>query len=71
MQVKDLTVDELKALIRETVVEALDELLPDPDEGRTVKQKFKDELLSIRQRRKAGSKGISAEDVMNRLGLNG
>jgi hypothetical protein len=31
MQVKDLTIDELKTLIRETVMEALEELLPDPD----------------------------------------
>ena len=45
MQVKDLTIDELKTLIRETVMETLEELLPDPDEGKTVKEEFKRELL--------------------------
>ena len=52
MQVKDLTTDELKILIRETVAEALEDLIPDPDEGLTVKEEFKQELLKIQQRRK-------------------
>jgi DNA mismatch repair ATPase MutS len=69
MRVKDLTTDELKTLIRETVVEALGELLSDPDEGMTVKEEFKQELLEIRRRRKTGTRGISEEEAMNRLGL--
>ena len=69
MQVKDLTTDELKTLIRETVVQAVGDLLPDPDEGMTVKEEFKQELLKIQRRRKAGTRGISAEEAMNRLGL--
>lgn len=52
MQVKDLTTDELKTLIRETVEEALGDLLPEPDEGLTVKEEFKQELLEIQTRRK-------------------
>jgi hypothetical protein len=47
MQVKDLTTDELKTLIRETVAEALTDLIPDPDAGLTVKEEFKQELLEI------------------------
>lgn len=70
MQVKDLTVDELKSLIRETVIETLDELLPDPDEGKTVQENFKLGLLEIRKRREKGARGISTEDVMNKFGLN-
>ncbi len=69
MQVKDLTTDELKTLIRETVAEALGDLIPDPDEGLTVKEEFKQELLEIQQRRKAGTRGISSEEAMKRLGL--
>ena len=69
MQVKDLTTDELKTLIRETVVEALEDVSPDPDEGMMVKEKFKQELLEIQRRRKAGIRGISLEEAMNRLGL--
>jgi len=33
MQVKDLTTEELKALIRETVMAVLEEVLDDPDGG--------------------------------------
>ncbi len=69
MQVKDLTIEELKALIRETVIESLEELLPDPDAGKTVKEQFQQELLEIRQRRKAGTKNISADEVKQRLGI--
>lgn len=69
MQVKDLTTDELKTLIRETVVEALADLLPDPDEGMTLKEELKQELLAMRQRRNQGIRGISIEEAMNRLGL--
>jgi hypothetical protein len=70
MQVKDLTTDELKTLIRETVVEALGDLLPDPDEGLTVKEEFKQKLLEIQNRRKLGTRGISAEEAMKKLGLS-
>jgi hypothetical protein len=70
MQVKDLTTDELKTLIRETVVEALGDLLPDPDEGLTVKEELKQELLEIQNRRRSGTCGISAEEAMKRLGLS-
>ncbi len=69
MQVKDLTLEELKAVIRETVIESLEELLPDPDAGKTVKEQFQQELLEIRQRRKAGTKNISADEVKQRLGI--
>ena len=70
MQVKDLTIDELKTLIRETVMEAFEELLPDPDEGKTVKENFKQELLATRKRR-AGVTRISSQEAMRRLGLDG
>lgn len=69
MQVKDLTIEELKAVIRETVIESLEDLLPDPDAGKIVKELFQQELLEIRQRRKLGTKHISAEEVKQRLGI--
>ncbi|MFN6517644.1 MAG: hypothetical protein RMY29_024600 [Nostoc sp. CreGUA01] len=71
MQVKDLTTDELKTLIRETVMEAIQELLPDPDEGKTINEKLKQELLEIQKRRKTGVRGLPTEEVMRRLGLDG
>jgi hypothetical protein len=69
MQVKDLTIEELKAVIRETVIESLEDLLPDPDAGKTVKEQFQKGLLEIRQRRKAGTKNIAADEVKQRLGI--
>ncbi len=60
MQVRSLIIEELKAVIHETVIESLEDLLPDPDVGKTVKEQFQQELLEIRQRRKAGTKNISA-----------
>lgn len=50
MHIKDLTTDELKALIRATVLEAPEDLLPDPDLGLMVKPEFEQTLLTIRQR---------------------
>ncbi|MUG94087.1 hypothetical protein F7734_17495 [Scytonema sp. UIC 10036] len=69
MQVKDLTTDELKTLIRETVLEVLEDFLPDPDAGMTIKEEFKQELVEIQRRRKSGTRGISAQEAASRLGL--
>jgi len=69
MQVKDLTTDELKALIRTTVLETIEEFLPDPDAGLTLKPEIVQSLLEIRNRRETAAVGISAEAVAHRLGL--
>jgi hypothetical protein len=71
MQVKDLTTDELRALIRITVLEAIEEFLPDPDAGLSLKPEIEQSLLAIRDRRETESVGISAEEVARRLGLKG
>ncbi|MGM3308372.1 hypothetical protein ACSQ6I_20745 [Anabaena sp. WFMT] len=69
MQVNNLTIDELKALIRETVRETIEELLTDPDTNQTIKENLKQELLTIQKRRETGVRGISTAEVMQRLGL--
>jgi hypothetical protein len=55
MQVKDLTTDELKQLIRETVLEALEDYLQgeaaDPDAGLEIRPEVKQQLLASRQAR--------------------
>ncbi|MGK7903285.1 MAG: hypothetical protein AB4352_18130 [Hormoscilla sp.] len=70
MQVKDMTVEELKRLIRDQVEEVLEELLEDPDEGKEIKEEVKQQLIEMRQRRKAGTRGIPAAEVYKRLGIN-
>ena len=69
MQVKDLTIEELKAVIRETVVESLEDLLPDPDAEKTVKAEFQQDLLESRKHRQEGTKNMSPTEVKRRLGL--
>lgn len=69
MQVNELTIDQLKALIRETVIETIEELLADPDTNQTINEDFKQELLAIQKRRETGAKGITTAEVMQRLGL--
>ncbi|APB32587.1 hypothetical protein GlitD10_0284 [Gloeomargarita lithophora Alchichica-D10] len=70
MQVKDLTIEELKLLIQETVAETIQSLLIDPDEGRQVKPEVKQQLLNSLYRTQAGERGVSAEEIAKKLGLN-
>ncbi|UBF25005.1 hypothetical protein K9N68_25705 [Kovacikia minuta CCNUW1] len=69
MQVKDLTTEELKTLIRETVLETLEEFLDDPDEGKEIRPEIKQQLIESLQRTRSGERGIPAEDVARKLGL--
>ncbi len=69
MQVKDLTTEELKALIRETVLETLEEFLDDPDEGKEIHPEIKQQLIESMRRTQAGERGIPAEEVAKRFGL--
>lgn len=67
--VVDLTVDELRKLIREVVAQTILELLSDPDEGLELR-----EGIEIRLRRslasiQAGGETIPAHEVAARLGL--
>ncbi|MBE9035429.1 hypothetical protein [aff. Roholtiella sp. LEGE 12411] len=69
MQVKDLTIEELKLLIQETVTETIQSLLIDPDEGKQVKPEVKQQLLDSLRRTQAGKSGVPAEEVAKKLGL--
>ena len=70
MQIKDLSIDEFKVLIRETVEDALQDLLLDPDQGRPLKDSIRQQLLSIQARRSQGKRAIPSAQVMDELGLN-
>jgi hypothetical protein len=70
MQVKDMTIEELKLLIQETVAETIQSLLVDPDEGKQIKSEVKQQLLDSLQRTQSGERGIPAEEVAKNLGLS-
>nr|WP_216634784.1 hypothetical protein [Gloeomargarita lithophora] len=65
-----MTIEELKLLIQETVAETIQSLLIDPDEGRQVKPEVKQQLLNSLYRTQAGERGVSAEEIAKKLGLN-
>ena len=66
MQVKDLTVEQLQILIRNTVDERLDEYFDDPDQGKEIKELFMQSLLNIRKNRVGGRSTIPASEVYKR-----
>jgi hypothetical protein len=63
--VSDLTVDELKALVRETIEQTLAEFLTDPDKGLVLRQGMEAALdHSVKSVREGGAL-YSAEEVAN------
>lgn len=69
-KVSDLTIDELRSIIRETVRQTLADLLSDPDEGLELQDGIE---TSLRQSIKAVREGAStydAKEVADKLGLN-
>ncbi len=69
MQVKDMTIEEFKLLIQETVAETIQSLMVDPDESKQIKPEVKQQLLDSLQRTQSGERGIPAEEVAKNLGL--
>jgi hypothetical protein len=68
--VSDLTVDELKQLVRLAVREALDDLLPDPDSGLELRDDVVDSLRdSLAQEAQGHLTRIAADQVASELGL--
>lgn len=67
--VADLTVDQLKDLIREVVTQTLTEVLGDPDEGLELRDDIKVKIQQSLAAVKAGEKIIPAEEVAAKLGL--
>ena len=67
-KVADLTVDEFKSVIRETVAQTLAELLGDPDEGLALRKELSSELLAALKEPKAQYK--TAQTIADNLGLD-
>lgn len=70
LSVADLTIDELRWLIREAVAEAITELMADPDANLELRDEFVMELQSsIDQHRQGVEETRAIEDVARELGL--
>ena len=68
-RVADLTVDELRGIIREVVISTIEELVGDPDEGLELREDIKASLKRSIAAVKAGAKTTRAEAVAAKLGL--
>ena len=69
-KVSDLTVDELRAIIREAVIETLSDFTKDPDEGLELREDFALKLEASIKAVEAGQPTISAEEADRLLGLS-
>ncbi|MBN4006811.1 hypothetical protein [Nostoc sp. LPT] len=65
MQVKDLTIEELKLLIQKTVAKTIQSLLIDPDEGKQVKPEVKQQLLDSLRCTQARESGVPAQEIIS------
>lgn len=68
-KVKDLTVDEFKTLIEETVEQKLLELISDPDQGLELRKEAIARLKRSTAREQRGTKVIPVRQVAKSLGL--
>ncbi|MBC7258083.1 MAG: hypothetical protein H5T65_02435 [Chloroflexi bacterium] len=69
-KISDLSVDEFKKLIRDTVAEALMEMLGDPDEGLELREDMKVALQRSLADVEAGGKTIPAQETAASLGVS-
>lgn len=69
MKVRDLDVDEFKALIQEAVQEKLEEILGDPDLGLELQERVKERLERSVAATGRGERGIPVEKVAQEAGL--
>lgn len=69
MKVKELSVEQLKALIQEAVEEKLQEILGDPDQGLELKEDVKERLRRSLAAVESGDEGIPIGQVAKEVGL--
>jgi len=66
-KIKDLTVEELRNIIRETVLETLESYQDDSDENLTIKKDVEQQLLAIKKRRDSKKNSISASKEIKEI----
>lgn len=70
MKVKELSVEQLKALIEDTVEEKLQSYLGDQDKGLEVKPELLKELKASLAEARRGKRGIPLEQLAKEMGLD-
>ena len=70
MKIAELTVEELRALIDETVEAKLEEMMGDPDFGLELRDEVKETLRTSLAAAERGEKRLSMDEVAGRLGLD-
>jgi hypothetical protein len=70
IKVAELTVDEFRQVIEETVERKLSEMLGDPDEGLELREEIKTRLRRSLKAEQEGVRGIPAQEVAAQLGLD-
>jgi len=70
MKVKELTVEEFKILIQETIEQKLEEITGDPDVGLELREEIKERLRSSLAAVQGGEKGIPIDQVARQAGLD-
>jgi hypothetical protein len=68
--VRELSIEELKALIGEVVEEKLREMLGDSDEGLALRPDINERLVKSLNQAKESRQTIPAAEVARRLGVN-
>jgi hypothetical protein len=66
---KNISVEELRALVGEVVDEKLREFLGDPDEGLSLRPEVRKRLLKSLRQSKESRETVSAAEAARRLGL--
>lgn len=70
MKVKDLTVEQLKALVQEAGEEKLAEMVGDLDAGLELRDEVKERLRHSLAAMQRGEKGIPVDQVASKAGLD-
>ncbi|HEY95273.1 MAG TPA: hypothetical protein G4O15_10115 [Dehalococcoidia bacterium] len=66
MKIKELTIEQFKALIEETIEAKLEEIFGDPDEGLEVREEIIEKLKEQRNSRK---KRTPMDEIIKELGI--
>ena len=69
MKVKEITIEQLKALIDEAVEDKLAEILGDPDRGLELTDEAKCKIEESLAALKRGEKGIPLEELAQEMGI--